>query len=97
MLDPKIEHIYYLSPSAKGLHPDSNNSFFEFFFLCKEMAVARSIFTLDGGFQLFYTAVDMPVTGVPFKVALGYKKMVFGHFKKIIDKQSLDIHLVIII
>ena len=48
------------------------------------MAVARSIFILGGRVQLFWTAFDMPVTGVPLKVALGYKKIVFGCFKKII-------------
>ena len=48
------------------------------------MAVARSIFTLDGGFQLFCAAFDMPMTGVSLKVSLGYKKMFFGHSKKII-------------
>ena len=53
------------------------------------MAEARSIFTLGGGFQLFCAAFDMPVTGVALKVALGYKKIVFGRFKKII----MDIHL----
>ena len=36
------------------------------------MAVAHSIFTLDGWVQLFWAAFDMPVTGVPLKVALGY-------------------------
>ena len=46
------------------------------------MAVARSIFTLDGGFQLFCAAFDMPVTGVALKVALGYKKIVFWAFQK---------------
>ena len=53
------------------------------------MAVACSIFTLDGGFQLSCTAFDMPVTGVALKVALGYKKIVFWAFQKII----MDIHL----
>ena len=52
------------------------------------MAVACSIFTLGGRVQLFWTAFDMPVTGVPLKVALGYK-FFFGCFKKII----MDIHL----
>ena len=46
------------------------------------MAVAHSIFTLDGAVQLFWAAFDMPVTEVPLKVALGYKKLVFWHFKK---------------
>ena len=43
------------------------------------MAVARSIFTLDGGFQLFWEAFDMPVKVVPLKVALGLEKFNFGH------------------
>ena len=43
----------------------------------KQMAVARSIFTLGGRVQLFWTAFDMPVTGVPLEVALGYKKNCF--------------------
>ena len=46
------------------------------------MAVARSIFTLDGAVQLFWAAFDMPVTGIPLKVALGYKKIVFWPFPK---------------
>ena len=41
------------------------------------MAVAHSIFTLDGGFQLFCAAFDKPMTGVALKVALGYKKNCF--------------------
>ena len=46
------------------------------------MAVACSIFTLDGGVQLFWAAFDMPMTGVPLKVALGFKKIYFWAFKK---------------
>ena len=46
------------------------------------MAVARSIFTLEGGFQLFCAAFDMPMTGVTLEVALGYKKIVFWAFQK---------------
>ena len=53
------------------------------------MTVARPIFTLGGQVQLFWTAFDMPVTGVPLEVALGYKKIVFGHFKKIIMETHL--------
>ena len=45
------------------------------------MAVAWLIFTLGEWFQLFWTAFDTPVTGVPLKVALGYKKIVFRAFK----------------
>ena len=41
------------------------------------MAAAHSIFTLGGRVQLFWTAFDMPVTGVPLEVALGYKKKLF--------------------
>ena len=47
----------------------------------KEMAVARSIFTLGGRVQLFWTAFDMAVTGVPLKVALGYKQNFLGVYK----------------
>ena len=57
------------------------------------MAVARSIFTLGGQVQLFWTAFDMPVTGVPLKVALGYKKMFFLALQKNNHRQSLDNHL----
>ena len=39
----------------------------------KQMAIARSIFTLDGWVQLFWAAFDMPMTGVPLKV-LGISK-----------------------
>ena len=53
---------------VKGLNPEGNN-LFQFVF--KQMAVARSIFTLGGRVQLFWTAFDMPVTGVPLEVALG--------------------------
>ena len=58
------------------------------------MAVAHSIFTLGGGVQLFWAAFDMPVTGVPLKVALGYKKIVFRVFqKKNNHGQSLMLHM----
>ena len=53
------------------------------------MAVARLIFTLGRRVQLFLTAFDMPATGLPLKVALGYKKMFFGHFKQIIMMSHL--------
>ena len=86
---------HYLSPSvsAKGLHPDSNNLFFGNFCCCKQMAVARSIFTLGGGFQLFCAAFDMPVTGVALRVALGYKKIVFWVFQKNNHGHTLVLHL----
>jgi len=57
------------------------------------MAVARSIFTLDGGFQLFCAAFDMPMTGVTLEVALGYKKIVFWAFQKNNHDVTLDNHL----
>ena len=40
----------------------------------KQMAVAHSIFTFDGVFQLFWAAFDLPMTVVPLKVALGLEK-----------------------
>ena len=46
------------------------------------MAVARSIFTLGGWVQLFWTAFDMPMTVVPLEVALGWQKFNFWAFKK---------------
>ena len=46
------------------------------------MAVARSIFTLRGRVQLFWTSFDMPVTGVPLEVALGWQKFYFWVFQK---------------
>ena len=57
------------------------------------MAVARSIFTLDGGFQLFCAAFDMIMTGVPLEVALGYKKIVFWAFQKNNHDVTLVLHL----
>ena len=57
------------------------------------MAVARSISTLGGWVQLLWTAFDMPMTGVPLKVALGYKKIVFWVFQKNNHGHSLDNHL----
>ena len=65
----------------KGIHWEGNNLFFENNFF-KQMAVAHSIFTLDGGVQLFWAAFDMPVTVVPLKVALGWDKFDFWAFKK---------------
>ena len=46
------------------------------------MALARSIFTLGGWVQLFWTAFDMPVTGVLLEVALGWQKFYFWAFQK---------------
>ena len=47
----------------------------------KQMAVAHSIFTLDGWVQLFWAAFDMRMTGVPLKVALGFDKFYFWTFQ----------------
>ena len=55
----------------------------------KQIAVAHSIFTLGGGVQLFWAAFDMPMTGIPLTVALGYNKLVFWAFKN----KIMDIHL----
>ena len=62
---------------VKGILQEGNNLIF-----FKQTAVAHSIFTLDGGFQLFCAAFDMPVTSVPLEVALGYKKIDFWELKK---------------
>ena len=48
----------------------------------KQMAVACSIFTLDGWVQLFWAAFDMLVTVVPLKVPLGWHKFYFWVFQK---------------
>ena len=57
------------------------------------MAVAHSIFTLDGWVQLFWAAFDMPMTGVPLEVALGYKKLFFWAFQKNNHGHTLVLHL----
>ena len=48
----------------------------------KQIAVARSIFTLGGWVQLFSTAFDLMFTVVPFKVELGWHKFYFWVFQK---------------
>ena len=57
------------------------------------MAVAHSIFTLDGWVQLFWAAFDMPVTGVPLKVTLGYKKNFCCPFQRNNHDVTIDTHL----
>ena len=57
------------------------------------MAVAHSILTLDGWFQLFWAAFDLPMTVVPLKVALGLEKFDFWTFQKNNHGHSLDNHL----
>ena len=46
------------------------------------MALADPIFTLHGGFQLFWAASDLPVTVVSLKVELGFQKIDFCTFQK---------------
>ena len=48
------------------------------------MAVARSIFTLGRGVQLLWAAFDPIFIVVPLKVALGWDKLDFWAFQKII-------------
>ena len=60
------------------------------------MSVSHSIFTLEGGFQLFWAAFDLPMTVVPLKVALGLEKFDFWSFKKNNRKNSLGYTCVII-
>ena len=57
------------------------------------MSVARSIFTLGGWVQLFWTAFDLMFTVVPLKVALGWHKFYFWAFQKNNHGHSLDTHL----
>ena len=57
------------------------------------MAVAYSIFILDGVVQLFWSALDMPMTVVPLKVALGWDKFDFWAFQKNNHDVTLDNHL----
>ena len=45
-------------------------------------ALADPIFTLDGGFQLFWAAFDLLVRVVPLKVASGLEKNDFWTFQK---------------
>ena len=52
-----------------------------------------TIFTLDGGFQLFWAAFDLPMTVVPLKVALGWDKLDFWALKKSNHGTQLDTHL----
>ena len=54
------------------------------------MAIAHSIFTLDGGFQLFWAAFYLPMTVVPLKVALGLEKFDFWAFQKKNYEESPD-------
>ena len=57
------------------------------------MAIACSIFTLDGGFHLFWAAFDLCIAMVPLKVALGLEKIDFWTFQKNNHEVTLDTHL----
>ena len=48
----------------------------------KQMVVARSIFTLGGRVQLFWTAFDLMLAVVPLKVSLEWHKLDFWAFQK---------------
>ena len=65
----------------KGLHPEGNNSLFEIYFFLTNDCSSLNIH-YRWVVQLFWAAFDMPMTGVPLKVALGYKKIVFWLFQK---------------
>ena len=52
-----------------------------------------TVFTLDGGFQLFWAAFDLPMAVVPLKVALGLEKIDFWSFQKNNHEDTLDRHL----
>ena len=56
------------------------------------MALADPIFSLDGAFQLFWTAFDMHVTMVSLEVVLGLENWIFGHLKNN-HEELLDGHL----
>ena len=60
--------------------PKICEEFRKYFF--RKTALADPIFTLDGGFQLFQAAFDLPMTVVPLKVALGLEKCDFWALKK---------------
>ena len=63
----------------------------------KQIAVAHSIFTLDGGgVQLFWAAFDLILAVVPLKVALGLAKIIFWIFKKIITQVPVKCDIMII-
>ena len=54
------------------------------------MAVAQSIFNLNEWLQLFWAAVDMALTLLALKVAIGLEKNYFWVFQKINHKHSLN-------
>ena len=60
------------------------------------MAVARTIFTLGGWVQLFWTVFDLMFSVVPLKVALGWHKFYFWAFQKIIMQVGVKCDIMII-
>ena len=57
------------------------------------MAIAQSIFTGYGWFQLLLAAFDMALTFWALKVAIGLEKVYFGAFKKTGNGHVMDGHL----
>ena len=54
------------------------------------MAIADPIFTLVVGFQLFWAAIDLLVTVVQLKMALGLENIFFA-FQKIIHTSACQV------
>ena len=73
---------YFIKPKCECDGNTPRRQQFIFSFLFKQMVVARSIFTLGGWVQLFWTAFDPIFTVVPLKVALGWHKFDFWAFQK---------------
>ena len=63
------------------------------FFFGKVMAVAQSIFTLNGWFRLFWAASYLALTFWALKVAIGLEKNYFWTFQKINHLRPLVSHL----
>ena len=59
----------------------------------QQMAVAHSIFSLDGWVQLFWAAFDMPITVGPLTVALGCETFDFWAFQTNNHGPPLETHL----
>ena len=61
------------------------------------MAVAQSIFPLNGWLQLFWANFDMALTFLALKIAIGLEKNIFRYFKKIITKGHLTVTCLVIL
>ena len=73
-------HTIFHIPYTKWSHWPKHEYFFW------KTALADPIFTLVLGFQSFWAAFNLLVTVVPLKVALGWGKIDFWVFKKIITQ-----------